>query len=81
MRVSDPLEPLLNLVFQIYISAHVLLILPVSQLPLILVLVHGFILVLAAAERRQRLILLLMLRWLMIYHYERWYHHNEVVVV
>ena len=52
MRIDDPGEPLLDFVLEVHICGHVLLIFPISQLPLKIILELIFLPFLATAEGR-----------------------------
>lgn len=56
MRIDYPGEPLLDLVLEVHICGHVLLIFPIRQLPLKIILELIFLPFLATAEGRERII-------------------------
>ena len=56
MRIDDPGEPLLDFVLEVHICGHVLLIFPISQLPLKIILELIFLPFLATAEGRERIV-------------------------
>jgi len=56
MRIDDSGKALLNLVLEVHICGHVLLIFPIRQLPLKIILELIFLPFLATAEGRKRIV-------------------------
>ena len=74
MGIDDSLKSLLNLILEIYVGGHILLVLSTSELSLEFVLKLVLVALMTAAKCRERLIF----RWLLIGHL---LNHNELLLL